>query len=160
MEILKTLRDVLGIVRDLLIIAVMTLSLLLTWKIYGMVCTFSSAMEKGEFPFGTTVLPFGESYSTISTIPLSIPGNINVTGDSRTDAEIGSLLRDAMTSYLQGDKNGSIDSLNQLEDILRGYGETVLLIKIDKLKGAMEEDNQSDVMKYSQEIASYLGKRS
>jgi len=157
MEILKTLRDVLGIVRDLLIIAVMTLSLLLTWEIYGMVSTFSSAMERGEFPFGTAVLPSGESYSTIS---LSIPGNINVTGDPRTDAEIGSLLRDAMTSYLQGDKNGSIESLNQLEDILRRYGETVLLIKVDKLKGAIEEGNQRDVIKYGQEIASYLGRRS
>ncbi|OYT40483.1 MAG: hypothetical protein B6U86_03960 [Candidatus Altiarchaeales archaeon ex4484_43] len=160
MEILKTLRNVLGIVRDLLIIAVMTLSLLLTWKIYGVVSTFSSVMEESEFPFGTAVLPSGESYSTISTISLSIPGNINVTGDSRTDAEIGSLLRDAMTSYLQGDKNGSIESLNQLEDILRRYGETVLLIKVDKLKGAMKEGNQRDVIKYGQEIASYLNKRS
>lgn len=157
MEILKTLRNVLGIVRDLLIIAVMTLSLLLTWKIYGVVSTFSSAMEESEFPFGTAVLPSGESYSTIS---LFIPGNINVTGDSRTDAEIGSLLRDAMTSYLQGDKDGSIESLNQLEDILRRYGETVLLIKVDKLKGAIKEGNQMDVIKYGQEIASYLSKRS
>jgi len=156
MEVLKTIKDVLGIIRDLLIIAVMTLSLLLTWKIYGMVSTFSSTMEGGGLPFGTSVIPLGD----YSTVPLSIPSNVNITGDSRTDAEISSLLQEAMTRYFQGDKNGSIDSLNRLEDTLRHHGETVLLIKVNKLKGAMEEDNQSDVMKYGREIASYLGKKS
>ncbi len=157
MEILKTIGDVLAIIRDLLIIGVMIISLLLTWKIYGMVSTFSSAVDGGNLPFSTALISSGEGYSTI---PVSIPYNVSITNDPKTDAEISSLLQGAITSYFQGDKNGSINSLNQLEDILRSNGETVLLIKVNKLKDSIEKDNQRDVMKYIQEIASYLSKKS
>lgn len=161
MSTLNTIRDVLAIIRDLLIIGVTALSLLLTWKIYVMVDAVSASIERGEFPFANAAFANATiPVSSYQTATFSLPSNVNITGESGVDAEISSLLQGAVTGYLRGDREGGIDSLNQLEDILRRRGDTVFLIKVRRLKNAMEEDSQGDVVRYGQEIASYISSRS